>query len=291
MTTMTAEIALEPQKELLDVRDYKSGVRPVWCPGCGDFGVLSATLKAMTALQLKPHEVVVVSGIGCSSRIPHFLRTYGLHGVHGRPLPIATGAKLANPALTVFAMGGDGDIMSIGGGHLPHAAARNVDITCVMMDNQIYGLTKAQASPTSAPGYVSKSTPFGALPRELRPVALALAYGASFVARGYSARANELSQLIVQAVEHRGFSFIHVQSPCAEFHNTYDHFDEAVEEIPAEHDTSDLSAALGLALSEERVHLGLFYRDESRQPFEDRSREMAGQVGDFDIEQYLSRFA
>ncbi len=291
MTTMTAEIALEPQEELLDVRDYKSGVKPVWCPGCGDFGVLTATSKALTTLQLKPYEVVVVSGIGCSSRIPHFLRTYGLHGVHGRPLPIATGAKLAHPALTVFAMGGDGDIMSIGGGHLPHAAARNVDITCVMMDNQTYGLTKAQASPTSAAGHISKSTPFGALPRQLQPVALALASGASFVARGYSARANELSQLIVQAVEHRGFSFIHVQSPCAEFHNTYDHYDKLVEEIPAAHDTSDLSAALGLALTEERVHLGVFYRDESRQPFEERSRQLAGQVGEFDIGQYLTRFA
>ena len=260
---MATDIALERQDVLLEAKDYKSGVKPVWCPGCGDFGVLSATYKALTALQLKPHEVVVVSGIGCSSRIPYFMRTYGIHGVHGRPLPIATGVKMANPSLTVFAMGGDGDLMSIGAGHMPHAAARNVDITVIMMDNQTYGLTKAQTSPTSATGHISKSTPFGAIARPFKPVVLALAYGATFVARGYSARANELSELIVQGVQHHGFSFIHVQSPCTEFHNTYDYYDKVAEEMPPEHDTSDLAAALHLALTEERVHLGVFYRDES----------------------------
>jgi len=288
---MTTRIAPEQEEELLQVKDYKSGAKPVWCPGCGDFGVLSASFKALTTLQLKPHEVVVVSGIGCSSRIPYFMRTYGFHGVHGRPLPIATGVKLANPDLTVFAMGGDGDLMSIGAGHLPHAAARNVDITCVMMDNQTYGLTKAQASPTSITGHISKSTPFGAIARQLQPVLLALAYGATFVARGYSARANDLSELIVQGVQHQGFSFIHVQSPCTEFHNTYNYYDEAVAELPPEHDTSDLPAALHLALTEERVHLGVFYRDETRLGFEKRSREFTEEVGEFNLEEYLARFA
>ena len=288
---MTIDTALEREVVPLTVRDYKSEVKPVWCPGCGDFGVLSATYKALTALQLKPHEVVVVSGIGCSSRIPYFLHTYGIHGVHGRPIPIATGVKMANPALTVFAMGGDGDLMSIGAGHLPHAAARNVDITVVMMDNQVYGLTKAQASPTSVTGQISKSTPYGAIARQLKPAVLALAYGASFVARGYSARANELSELIVQGVQHHGFSFIHVQSPCTEFNNTYSQYDELVTEVPPEHDTSDLSAALQLALTEEQVHLGVFYRDESREAFEQRSREFVEEVSDFDLKQYLKRFA
>jgi 2-oxoglutarate ferredoxin oxidoreductase subunit beta len=287
---MITDTALERQDVLLEVKDYKSGVRPVWCPGCGDFGVLSATYKALTTLQLKPHEVVVVSGIGCSSRIPYFLRTYGIHGVHGRALPIATGVKMANPALTVLAMGGDGDLMSIGAGHLPHAAARNVDITVVMMDNQIYGLTKAQASPTSATGLVSKSTPFGSIARQLKPAVLALAYGASFVARGYSARANELSELIVQGVEHQGFSFIHVQSPCTEFHNTYTYYDEAIAEVPPEHNTSDLSAALHLALTEDRVHLGVFYRDDESAAFDQRSRHLVEEVREFNIEEYLSRF-
>src|SRR4030042_1503641 len=164
---MTVDTALEREAVLLEVKDYKSAVKPVWCPGCGDFGVLSAMYKALATLQLKPHEVVVVSGIGCSSRIPYFLHTYGIHGVHGRPIPIATGVKMANPDLTVFAMGGDGDLMSIGAGHLPPAAARKVAITVVMMDNQIYGLTKAQASPTSVTGQISKSTPFGAVAKQL----------------------------------------------------------------------------------------------------------------------------
>ena len=288
---MTTRIAPEQEEGLLEVKDYRSGVKPVWCPGCGDFGVLSASFKALTTLQLKPHQVVVVSGIGCSSRIPYFMRTYGFHGVHGRPLPIATGVKLANPELTVFAMGGDGDLMSIGAGHLPHAAARNVDITCVMMDNQTYGLTKAQASPTSVSGHISKSTPFGAVARPLQPVLLALAYGATFVARGYSARATDLSELIVQGVQHQGFSFIHVQSPCTEFHNTYNYYDEAVEEMPPEHDTSDLPAALHLALTEERVPLGVFYRDETRLAFEKRSREFTEEVAEFNLEEYLARFA
>jgi 2-oxoglutarate ferredoxin oxidoreductase subunit beta len=288
---MTTRIAPEQEEGLLEVKDYKSGVKPIWCPGCGDFGVLSACFKALTTLQLKPYQVVVVSGIGCSSRIPYFMRTYGFHGVHGRPLPIATGVKLANPELTVFAMGGDGDLMSIGAGHLPHAAARNVDITCVMMDNQTYGLTKAQASPTSVSGHISKSTPFGAVARPLQPVVLALAYGATFVARGYSARATDLSELIVQGVRHQGFSFIHVQSPCTEFHNTYNYYDEAVAEMPPEHDTSDLPAALHLALTEESVHLGVFYRDETRLPFEKRSREFTEEVAEFNLEEYLARFA
>jgi len=288
---MTVDTALEEQDVLLGVKDYKSGVKPVWCPGCGDFGVLSATYKALTTLQLKPHEVVVVSGIGCSSRIPYFMRSYGIHGVHGRALPIATGVKLANPALTVFAMGGDGDLMSIGAGHLPHAASRNVDITVVMMDNQTYGLTKAQASPTSVTGHISKSTPFGSIARPLKPVVLALAYGATFVARGYSARANEMSELIVQGVQHHGFSFIHVQSPCTEFHNTYNYYDEAVTDVPPEHNTSDLAAALHLALTEERVHLGLFYRDDAQESFDRRSREFVEEVSEFNVDEYLRRFA
>jgi 2-oxoglutarate ferredoxin oxidoreductase subunit beta len=181
-------------------------------------------------------------------------------------------------------MGGDGDLMSIGAGHMPHAAARNVDITVIMMDNQTYGLTKAQTSPTSATGHISKSTPFGAIARPFKPVVLALAYGATFVARGYSARANELS-------EHHGFSFIHVQSPCTEFHNTYNYYDEVVAEMPPDHDTSDLAAALHLALTEERVHLGVFYGDESREPFEQHSREFVQDVGEFNLEEYLRRFA
>lgn len=289
---MTVETVQAPEPlEIYENRDYKSDVKPVWCPGCGDFGVLTATYKALTTLQLKPHETVVVSGIGCSSRIPYFMKTYGLHGVHGRPIPIATGLKLARPDLTVFAMGGDGDLMSIGAGHLPHAAARNIDLTVVMMDNQIYGLTKAQASPTTALGHTTGSTPFGVISQPLKPVLLALTYGATFVARGYSARANQLSEILVQAIEHKGFAFVHVQSPCTEFHNTYNLYDELVDEMPEGWNINDKQAAFNLAATEERVHLGIFYQEE-RASYEDQARHFVeDQSAAFDMESYLRKFA
>jgi 2-oxoglutarate ferredoxin oxidoreductase subunit beta len=288
---MTVETVHAPQPlEVYETRDYKSDVKPVWCPGCGDFGVLTATYKALTSLQLKPHETVVVSGIGCSSRIPYFMKTYGLHGVHGRPIPIATGLKLARPDLTVFAMGGDGDLMSIGAGHLPHAAARNIDLTVVMMDNQIYGLTKAQASPTTALGHQTGSTPFGVISQPLKPVLLALTYGATFVARGYSAKANDLSELLVKAIEHKGFAFVHVQSPCTEFHNTYNLYDDLVDDMPEGWDTSDKQAAINLAATEERVHLGVFHQ-EQRPVYEDQARHFVEDQTAFDLESYLTKFA
>ncbi len=272
--------------EVLTVKDYRGDQKPVWCPGCGDFGVLSATFKALAALQLPKHQVVVVSGIGCSSRAPYFMSTFGFHGVHGRALPIATGIKLTRPDLTVLVMGGDGDLMAIGMGHLPHAAARNIDVTCIMMDNQTYGLTKAQASPTSFVGHKTKSTPYGVIAKPMNPVLMALAAGATFVARGYSAKPNELAQLIVQGIRHKGFSFIHVHSPCAEFYNTYDFYDQRVTEMPAGWDTSDLKAAMELALTEEQVHLGVFYQAE-RPVYELQVRELEPRREEFDLARFL----
>jgi 2-oxoglutarate ferredoxin oxidoreductase subunit beta len=265
-------------------------VKPVWCPGCGDFGVLSATAKALAALQVMPHQVVIVSGIGCSSRLPYFMSTYGVHGVHGRAIPIASGLKMARPDLKVFAMGGDGDLMSIGAGHMPHVCARNIDITCVLMDNQVYGLTKGQGSPTSPMGHQSKSTPYGMIAKAANPVLLALSYGASFVARGYSARPNELANLILEGVRHRGFSFIHVHSPCTEFFNTYDHYDSLVEELPEDWDRSNLPAAIGLALTGEKVHLGIFYQEE-RPVYEVEARQFEAEARPFDLLSYVQRFA
>jgi 2-oxoglutarate ferredoxin oxidoreductase subunit beta len=218
------------------------------------------------------------------------MKTYGLHGVHGRPIPIATGLKLARPDLTVFAMGGDGDLMSIGAGHLPHAAARNIDLTVVMMDNQIYGLTKAQASPTTALGQQTGSTPFGVISQPLKPVLLALTYGATFVARGYSAKANDLSELLVKAIEHKGFAFVHVQSPCTEFHNTYNLYDDLVDDMPEGWDTSDKQAAINLAATEERVHLGVFHQ-EQRPIYEEQARHFVEEQTAFDMESYLQKFA
>ncbi len=279
-----------PEVEVLTAKEYRSGFKPTWCPGCGDFGVLSATAKALAALQLPRHEVVVVSGIGCSSRTPYFMRTYGFHSVHGRAVPVATGMKLANPDLTILVMGGDGDLISIGAGHFPPAAARNVDITCVMMDNHIYGLTKAQSSPTSSMGHKTKSTPYGVIAKPIAPVLFALANGATFVARGYSARPNELSELIAEGVKHHGFSFIHVQSPCAEFLNTYDYYDEHVEDLPPDWDRHDLKAALELALTEEKVHLGIFYEEE-RPVYSRAVRQFEPEPKQFDLAEYLQRFS
>jgi len=285
------KVAYAPRTEVLAVvKDYRNGNRPVWCPGCGDFGVLSATAKALAALHLPRHEVVVVSGIGCSSRTPYFMSTYGLHGVHGRALPIASGMKLANPDLTILVMGGDGDLMSIGAGHLPHAAARNVDITCIMMDNQTYGLTKAQSSPTSFMGHMSKSTPYGVIAKPIAPVLFALANGASFVARGYSARPNDLSELIARGIRHPGFSFIHVQSPCAEFFNTYDYYDQHVQNLPPDWDRHNLKAAMEMALTEEKVYLGVFYEEE-RPVYSRAARQLESEPKQFDLTEYLQRFS
>ena len=288
-TSATTRTGVAPVEFSLTAKDFKSEMKPVWCPGCGDFAVLSSMAKALAVLQVMPYQVVIVSGIGCSSRLPYFMTTYGLHGVHGRAIPIASGLKLARPDLTVFAMGGDGDLMSIGASHLPHVCARNIDITCLMMDNQVYGLTKGQASPTSPMGHQSKSTPYGMIAKAANPILLTLSYGASFVARGYSARPNELTNLIVAAVRHHGFSFIQVHSPCTEFFNTYDHYDSLVEELPEGWDRSNLPAAINLALTEEKVHLGIFYQEE-RPVYEVEARQFEKEVKSFDLASYVQRF-
>src|SRR5512134_2760384 len=198
-------------------RDYRSDLKPIWCPGCGDFGVLQASYRALSAIGRPPHEVAFVSGIGCSSRIPGYTTTYGFNSVHGRALPIAQGIKLARPELLVLAAGGDGDGFSIGGGHVPHAIRRNVDLTYIVIDNQIYGLTKGQLSPTSARGLRTVSSPFGSLERPVNPLMYVLAYGAPFVAQGTPADMNGLTDLIEAALRFPGFAFINVQSPCVTF--------------------------------------------------------------------------
>ena len=192
----------------LTPKDYKSGVKPTWCPGCGDFGVLASLFQAMARLELDPANTLVVSGIGCSSRLPFFVKTYGFQTAHGRVLPVATGAKLANPDLTVIAVGGDGDGFSIGAGHLAHAVRRNPDVTYVVMDNRVYGLTKGQTSPTSPLGFQTKSTPYGSFDAPINPMAWALASGVSLAARGFSGSPKSLADLIVAGIQHPGFAFI-----------------------------------------------------------------------------------
>jgi 2-oxoglutarate ferredoxin oxidoreductase subunit beta len=206
----------EPVK--LKAKDYKSVVKPIWCPGCGHFSVLNALTKAFAALGIDKDDTVLVSGIGCSSRLPAYVDSYGFHGVHGRGLAIAQGLKVARPELTVIAMGGDGDGFSIGGNHFIHACRRNVNMTYIAMDNEVYGMTKGQASPTTPADWDhSKLTPHGPGVRPFKPAALALAAGAPFIARGYSGNPNQIARLIAEAIEHPGFSFVQVLSQCITF--------------------------------------------------------------------------
>ena len=199
-------------------RDYKSDIKPIWCPGCGDFAVLSAITKALAFKSLPRENVALITGIGCSSRIAAYTSVYGFHGVHGRALALAGGLKAARPDLTVLVAGGDGDGLSIGGNHFIHACRRNMDMTYIIMDNEVYGMTKGQASPTTDPDWAkSKLTPHGTGIRPFNPAAMALTAGASFVARGFTGDPNGLAKILVQAIEHEGFSFVQALSPCKTF--------------------------------------------------------------------------
>ncbi len=258
MSEATTTPALKP-------KDYKGRLPPVWCPGCGDFGVLAAMQRALAELAIAPEDTVFISGIGCSSRFPHFMNAYGFHSCHGRALPVAVGAKLAQPERTVITVGGDGDGMAIGGGHFLHAARRNPDITYVMMDNEIYGLTKGQASPTSELGLKTKSTPFSneetSSDTPLNPLALAIMAGATFVARGYSGKMKELVELTKQAIEHEGYAFLQVISPCVTFHDIYERARAQQKELVPEHDPSDKVAAITAAMGEPFI-TGVFYQEQ-----------------------------
>ena len=266
--------------------DFKSEVKVTWCPGCGDFGVLNATYKALAEQGYDTKDVVVVSGIGCSSRFPFFVSTYGFHGVHGRALPIATGIKMARPELEVVVFGGDGDAFAIGAGHFVHACRRNIDMCYVIMDNAVYGLTKGQYSPTSQLGFISKTTPTGSSEEGINPLMLAIASGATYVARGFSSKPKELTKLIVDGINHKGFAVIDCYSPCPTFNkiNTFNYWKEETQPLPADHDPSDMGAAITLALTSEPLHLGVFYQKEG-DSFDDRVQ--ARVTGDSDETQAL----
>ena len=252
-------------------KDYKSAVKPTWCPGCGDFGVLASLYQAMARLQLDPACTVVVSGIGCSSRLPFFVRTYGFQTAHGRVLPVAAGVKIANPELTVIAVGGDGDGFSIGGNHLAHAVRRNPGITYVVMDNEVYGLTKGQTSPTSPLGFKTKSTPAGSSDAPINPMAWVLSSGASYAARGFSGDPKHLTDLIVDGIQHPGFAFIQAMSPCPTFYNTFDLWRPRIEPLPADHDPADRTSALAQAFRDDAIPVGVFYR-QARPTLESHTR-------------------
>ena len=254
----TRQLAFNPQT----ANDFKGKVDPDWCPGCGDFGVLNSLRKACADMGLKPHEILTISGIGCSSNFPGYFNSYGMHTLHGRALAVATGAQMANHELTVVATGGDGDGYGIGGNHFTHTARRNVDLTYLVMNNQIYGLTTGQVSPTSSEGMKTKSTPFGSVEMPINPITSAIMNGATFVARGFSGEANHLVSLIKQAIQHKGFALVDVFSPCVTFNhdNDYKFFKPRVRKLEDEsHDTSDWKAACEKALVwGDDIYIGCF---------------------------------
>jgi 2-oxoglutarate ferredoxin oxidoreductase subunit beta len=245
--------------ERLQPAAYKSDYKPIWCPGCGDYSVLSAFTKAFAAVGRKPEDVVVVSGIGCSSRIPAYLTSYGFHGVHGRALAAATGLKLARPDLTVVVAGGDGDGYSIGGNHFLHACRRNVDMTYVVMDNHVYGMTKGQPSPTTEPDWQSKLSPSGTGLRVFHPLVVALSAGANFVARAFSGDPNRVAEILAEAIRHPGFSFVEVLSPCVTFRPEQRNWKQAVHPAPVE-PTDDPAQAARRILTDDGFNIGVLYR-------------------------------
>jgi 2-oxoglutarate ferredoxin oxidoreductase subunit beta len=254
-------------------KDFRNDVKPNWCPGCGDFSVQAAMQRAAANVGLEPENLAVVSGIGCSGRISGYIKSYGFHGIHGRSLPIAQGVKMANRELTVIASGGDGDGFAIGMGHTIHAIRRNIDITYIVMDNQIYGLTKGQTSPRSAAGFKTKSTPEGSIEQAVSPMELALSAGATFVAQSFSTDLKDLTAIIEAGINHKGFSFINVFSPCVTYNkiNTYDWFKQNLTKLNTieGYDSSNKEQAMQTLMQHDSLVTGIIYQDSSRPSYQE----------------------
>ncbi len=259
--------------------DYKSDLKPVWCPGCGDFGVLNSLYRAFAELQYETHETVVVSGIGCSSRLPGYVEAYGFNSLHGRALPIATGIKLARPELNVVVVGGDGDGIAIGGNHFLHTARRNADLTYIMMDNEIYGLTKGQAAPTTPIGDKTKSTTYGNPEAGVDPCALAISFGASWVGRAFSGDIKGTAELMKSALQHRGFAFLNIISPCVTWRGDDQHKElrAKLAALPADHDRTNMTAALALTNERGVLTAGVLY-EVQRPTLVDEMTEIQGKA-------------
>ena len=251
----------------LPIETFSGPVDPDWCPGCGDFGVLKSVKMGASKAGVAPKDLVIVSGIGCSSNLPGFIHAYGVHSLHGRAVAVASGIHLANTSLKVVITGGDGDGYGIGIGHFIHAMRRNLDITYVVMNNQIYGLTTGQASPTTSKEMRTKSTPRGNVEFPINPLALALVSGATYVARAFSGEPNHMADLIASGIQHKGFALIDVFSPCVTYNklNTYQFFKKRVYKLEDEvgYHTGDMRAAFEKAFEwGDRIPLGLLYADQ-----------------------------
>lgn len=252
--------------------------KPSWCPGCGNFGIWYALKEAFTKLNFEPNDVCMVFGIGCSGNLSNFLNVYGFHGIHGRTLPVASGIKLANHQLNVIATSGDGDGLGIGLGHFIHTCRRNINITYLIHDNRVYGLTTGQTSPTSPKGFSSKSTPFGVIELPVNPLALAIISGATFVARGYSGEFEHLSSLIVEAINHKGFAVIDVLQPCVTFNPSfsYNFYNPRVYKLEESgHNFYSYEDAIKKALEfDDKIPIGVFYKTQ-RETYEQASLELS----------------
>jgi len=263
------QIKISNEKYTFSLGDFDSGNKSQWCPGCGNFGIVMAIKKAIISLKINPKDVLIVSGIGCSSKTPHYIKTFGIETIHGRALPVASGAKLANKDLHVIVVGGDGDGYGIGIGHFIHAMRRNCNVTYIVHDNQIYGLTKGQTSPTTRKGVKSVSTPNGSVETPVNPMVLSLASGATFIAKGFAGDIQQLSNLIENGIKHRGFSIIDVAQPCVSYNPNMSNswYKERIVNIEQEenYNPKDKHWAYEIALKdqEEVIPTGIFYQSEN----------------------------
>ncbi|MBI5212867.1 MAG: 2-oxoacid:ferredoxin oxidoreductase subunit beta [Nitrospirae bacterium] len=251
--------------------DYK-GQTPAWCPGCGNFSILKTFKDAMVEMGIEPHKFAIVSGIGQAGKFPHYVRCNTFNGLHGRTLPVATAIRLANHDMLTIAVAGDGDCYGEGGNHLMHAMRRNISVKLFVHDNQIYGLTKGQASPTSMEGMVTKNQPFGVFSEQLNPMALAVALDCSLAARGFAGDIEHLKGLIKQAVNHKGFTLVDILQPCVTFNkiNTYEWYRQRVYRIEPDYDPENRAAAFNKALEwGDRIPIGIIYKN-NRPTFEER---------------------
>jgi len=250
---------------MVALNDYELDYENKWCPGCGNFGILLAMKKAFVALGIAPHEIVVVSGIGQAAKTPHFLKCNGFHSLHGRALSIASGAKMANHDLKIVVNMGDGDCYSEGGNHFLHAIRRNIDLTAVVHDNRVFGLTQGQASPTAELGMITKAQPFGVISQSFNPLMIALGLGAGFVARGFSGEIDHLSSLIPEAMAHKGFSLVDVLQPCVSFNriNTHKWYAERMYKLEEDYVPDDFHNAIDKAQEwGKRIPIGIIYKKE-----------------------------
>jgi len=274
---------------MTELKDLETKAVPNWCPGCGNFGIQNAIKKAIVNLNLEPHNVCIVTGIGCGSKITFWINTYGFNSIHGRSLPVASAVKLANPELTVIVVGGDGDGYGIGMGHFVHAMRRNIDITYIVDNNQIYGLTKGQTSPTSEKGTKTKSTPFGVIEKPVNPLSLALSADATYVSRGYAGELEHLTKLIENGINHKGFALIDTFQPCVTFNkvNTYEFFQKRVSKLEEDssYDPTNKLKAFEKCNSDtdEYLPIGLFYKEDRKTYSEEETGLEKGPIVKHDI--------